>query len=776
MIQEAPLQLYISALVFSPKCSKMRSKHLKEVPKWILKEPCTPNKWTESLRSLHIPHSARIYSIAVSPDSSLIASACSDCTVRIWDVISGTEKFTLAGNSRGWASVLFSSDGYHVTCVVQNLSQSGEYHVSMWNIRSLSGQIAQPDLGFDLEDSGSKTALARNPICAFSPDGNLFAAGSYPNHIWVWDIRSKGSLKFHLRNEHPGTISEVHFSSNGSLLISISKIDLDYTHHTHQDVNIWDTCTGTKLRSERGLAEGCPAMFLSGTNYTMTRSTVSKSKSLLVLRDAGKGLEYKSFSLGSRLPQKALFRPEDGKLLFASYEWTKIFVWTPEQYRQPLILESNRSIITDIAFSPNGRLVLAVKNDNAVIIWNIESLVSRSSRFAGTYQSIQEMSTSCGRRIRKPFDADSSRSTSYRRGVFLRSPDGNKLATSSERSFTIKIWDMTTGKQNFQIKIPASNSMPTFSPLGNIFAVLAETGIHFWDTETGSKGEVLKNGQESPLIGYFQISPGGRKFIYIPLDQSIPRSQVGSECHIWEIDNLKTVSYSEMRINCYRGPPEFAMSPNEELFVTWSQSSTTIELRDFRNSPPQRITLKSSVRTLKFAPDNKHVYILTNQLLTGRYESNSSYVWDIQQNNLKELRRGYYNDVVDISFSQDGAHLALLYGTARSVIDLYDISSLSLTYSYNLDFFASSIQFSPSGTQIITSLGAVTLPGESPPPSAQLFATRSWIQENGEDILAIPYTYRALLAGINGHIVVFQDSNNEPLFLILGDEGKSVSW
>lgn len=112
-------------------------------------------------------------------------------------------------------------------------------------------------------------------------------------------------------------------------------------------------------------------------------------------------------------------------------------------------------------------------------------------------------------------------------------------------------------------------------------------------------------------------------------------------------------------------------------------------------------------------------------------------------------------------------------GTAAS-IKVYDISSASLLNSIDLDFSTSTFRFSPSGVQIMTDRGPVTVPGKSPPSSSQPFVTRSWIQESGEDIVAIPYAYRDSMVGVNGHSVAFQGSVDGVLFVRLDKGVKSM--
>jgi WD40 repeat protein len=88
VIDTAPLQVYISVLLFSPTRSIVRNQFNNEEPKWVIRKPTIADKWSVYLQTLE-GHSDSVNSVAWSHDATRLASASSDKTIKIWDPATG---------------------------------------------------------------------------------------------------------------------------------------------------------------------------------------------------------------------------------------------------------------------------------------------------------------------------------------------------------------------------------------------------------------------------------------------------------------------------------------------------------------------------------------------------------------------------------------------------------------------------------------------------------------------------------------------------------------
>jgi WD40 repeat protein len=171
-----------------------------------------------------IGHTDIVRSIAYSTDSTHIVSCSKDHTVRVWDVSSGTCKFTFEGHTY-WNTVSFSPKD---TQIAVGTAWAGTIH--LWTLGTTEPYVLQH------KDNGAVSSLA------FSQDARLLVAGPAAS-IHVWDLSSpQDSMKvvgYHVK----GWVTSVVFFPDGKQIMSTSEDGA---------IRVWDGEEVAEIKSDFG--------------------------------------------------------------------------------------------------------------------------------------------------------------------------------------------------------------------------------------------------------------------------------------------------------------------------------------------------------------------------------------------------------------------------------------------------------------------------------------------------------------------------------------------
>jgi WD40 repeat protein len=335
IVESYPLQTYASALLFSPTESVTRRLFQHEEPKGITINPAMSADWSACLQTLE-GHSSAVRSVAFSHDSSKLASASHDNTVKVWDTSSGAYLQTLEGHSNYVSSVAFSHDSSKLA------SASLDKTVKLWDassgacLQTLEGHSAwvwsvafshnSTKLASASDDNTVKVWDASSGAClqtleghssdvtsvAFSHDSSKLASASYDNTVKVWDAGSRACLQ--TLEGHSSIVYSVAFSHDSSKLASSSG---------DKTVKVWDASSGTCLQTlDIGRA-------LHSLSFDPTNSVLCTEIGPIAIHDPGIPSEPDVVEpappqyLGTSLGSDSIWIKFDGRNV----------LWIPSEYR-----------------------------------------------------------------------------------------------------------------------------------------------------------------------------------------------------------------------------------------------------------------------------------------------------------------------------------------------------------------------------------------------------------------------------------------------------------
>lgn len=335
IIDEAPMQIYLSALLFAPSDSYTRRIFGPGLQKYFDLIPRVRDQWGAETQKLE-GHQHTVRAIAFMPDGNAVVSSADDETVRIWDAATGEEKQKFCHWQMSNPMVV-SPDGNTIAV------GSASHTVILWD-------VATGEQRRTLEGHG-----ARISVLAFSPDNKSLVSGSEDNTVVVWDVATGAKKEKH---HYDVQISAIIFSPAGTTVASQSS----------RTISHWDITNGEKrLEFEQDSDIRVIAVAPAGDVIA-----IALHDNTIRLLNTATGEEMQKLQ-GPDKPCSAIALSSDGKMLACGFWNGATMVWDIDTGRKSHILEGHTEDVYALTFAPDSSVLASGSRDMTIRLWDMES-------------------------------------------------------------------------------------------------------------------------------------------------------------------------------------------------------------------------------------------------------------------------------------------------------------------------------------------------------------------------------------------------------------------
>ncbi|KAL6872864.1 hypothetical protein J3F83DRAFT_731217 [Trichoderma novae-zelandiae] len=767
---KAPLQIYSSALIFTPEASIVRKLFEASIPSWLSVLPRVQLHWDPCLVTLnnHIKPSSKILPF---PTGNRCVSILPNGMLNVWHTRTTSSIGTYDGHL-GLTSVAFSSDGREL------LYLSGHEVL----------QIMEAETKSPVAEFTGHTAQI---TCAmFSGDTQQLASASTDGVLKIWDRETRQCLATHHYNY--GSDDLVGFSPDGKSFLVISNHDTIRLLHT-------------KGTSHRLLDRDHPQARIRSAVFSPDSKLLASSDGRGTLRftDLASGITL--FAEGADITlEVGLIFCYNGSRLISPMNGHAIAIWNTATAKCESLLEGHRTWITDIILSNDETKIASSSYDKTIKIWNI-STGNCIATYNGHDERIINIAFTADERLLISADqwgnckiwdtlieAKSANPEGHENAVLevVFSPDAEKIVTTSGDR-TIKLWAAADGKckateKDHQLFFSIPLVIPVDMPSAPFDHLIQNGGL------LGCSRSVVFSSDSSRFVsGTFKAG--------------------STELRLW---NVTTGSYELFHTGGSSTVQSLALAADDSTLLFTSRDGTA-EYCDIKS---KQLLLCLNGEAYGFSssavsPDGTHLIlgcddggvrlfevskkklkelseplggpalrVVTSADGTKLAACSASTVgiWDMLTQACVascEFSARAYSHICQLKFSPNNQQLAILYEKGEVKVDILDAETGLCVDRLSICGLANHMEFDSTGCDLITNVGTATIGSHAHSHNSMttsreprmmgigLSKDGQWVTWNSQNMLCLPPTYRASASDIAASTIAL-GSRLGRLFLI----------
>lgn len=301
-----------------------------------------------------IRHKDDVSDIAFSPNNQLVATASSDGTTIVWNLVKNKEE-TRLGLDFPISNVSFSPNNHY-------LGLGGGEWVDYIKVKKQNPQFENQSYAivWDLKNSREVMKLAHHDAVwgiDFSADGRFIATASADYTACVWDATSGEKL---FCSDHPGYVYEVVFSPDSKLVAMASSEDAQvWDVETQQEIFMFHSDHVYKRISQVAFSQDSKRLATAGWDGTGRIWDIKTKKQLIEVHH-------------EQILKDVVVSP-DGKYLLTSGDDNTARVWDLSSGAE-IAQMNHEGMVNSVDFSSEGNYILTATSDGLVRVWDINGI------------------------------------------------------------------------------------------------------------------------------------------------------------------------------------------------------------------------------------------------------------------------------------------------------------------------------------------------------------------------------------------------------------------